>query len=74
MQSAETDTTLKWRSAFMERIGTRVPHSSGSVVWACASVLTPKTFADSAIHVPSAGLPSYANAMLLMKCGSSLLV
>ncbi len=30
--------------------------------------------AVSAISLPSAGLPEYAYGMLLMKCGSSLLV
>ena len=57
-----------------ERIGTSVPYSRSSDVSLCARLFTPISFATSAIRWPSFTLPGYAYAMLLMKCGNSLLV
>ena len=55
-------------------MGTSVPYSGANVVASCARVSTPCSLHALARMRPSSGLPEKANGMLLMKCGSSLLV
>ncbi|MCY1563207.1 hypothetical protein D9M68_1007100 [compost metagenome] len=55
-------------------MGTRVPYSGPRVVASWAMVSTPRRLHSSASRRPSSGLPGNSYSMLLMKCGSSLLV